>query len=176
METGKYDHRAELGRRRQMPMEERFHSMVSKGLTSECWRWNGASDQDGYGMFWTEKGRCTRAHRFAMELHLGRRIRGGMCVLHSCNNKGCCNPAHLREGTHQENMQDILRSPEGHYNSRKTHCPRGHPLVRAPNGRQRICIPCRRAMDRIRKSVYRQRVALATLTSSRTAPLPHAVR
>lgn len=33
-------------------------------------------------------------------------IKDGLHVLHGCANRACINPAHLRLGTHQENMDD----------------------------------------------------------------------
>lgn len=38
-------------------------------------------------------------------------------MLHSCANAACCNPAHLRWGTRDENMQD--RAEHGHQNGGK---------------------------------------------------------
>ena len=51
-------------------------------------------------------GRPLRAHRMAYEVAKGD-IPEGMHILHSCDNPKCCNPAHLRPGTHQENMDDM---------------------------------------------------------------------
>jgi hypothetical protein len=34
-------------------------------------------------------------------------IPNSMHVLHICDNKACCNPAHLYLGTHQDNMADV---------------------------------------------------------------------
>lgn len=62
-----------------------------------------------------------KTHRMALERHLGRPIEPTLAVLHSCNNPPCCNPDHLREGTHQENMDDKLRAgrqPRGESNGR----------------------------------------------------------
>ena len=41
-----------------------------------------------------------------LERVLGRALGEGMCALHSCRNRHCCRPEHLREGTQQENMED----------------------------------------------------------------------
>ena len=34
---------------------------------------------------------------------------GELCVLHTCNNKRCCNPEHLKLGTHGENTAEAWR-------------------------------------------------------------------
>ena len=69
-----------------------------------CWNWNGYRNPKGYGKFPYSGGQM--AHRFSLELKLGRRLSDGMECLHRCNNKSCVNPAHLEEGTHLKNMQD----------------------------------------------------------------------
>lgn len=86
----------------------KFWAKVDKRGPEECWPWLGQVRWDGYGRFvilrkpqWT--------HRFSWELHNGRKLVKGEHVLHSCNNPPCCNPAHLRAGTHQENMEEAQR-------------------------------------------------------------------
>lgn len=53
------------------------------------------------------------AHRIAYLLS-GNDIPVGMHVLHSCDNRWCCNPSHLRAGTNNDNVQDrVSRGREG---------------------------------------------------------------
>ena len=68
----------------------------------ECWPWLGRLDSDGYGMF----GQSEKAHRAAYEDQVGP-IPRGLFVLHRCDNRPCCNGAHLFPGTQQDNLADM---------------------------------------------------------------------
>lgn len=70
-----------------------------------CWPWRGCCDPHGYGRLrW--KGGSALAHRVALSLS-GTVVARGQMVLHSCDNPTCCNPLHLRTGTHDDNMSDM---------------------------------------------------------------------
>lgn len=75
---------------------------------AECWPWRGNIHARGYGKSGTlGKHSTTRwAHRIVLEAKLGRALLAGMETLHSCHVRRCCNPAHLREGTHADNVRD----------------------------------------------------------------------
>ncbi len=75
---------------------------------NDCWEWKSRITCDGYGefRFYTKAKRQYRlAHRLALKLN--NIDVTGYLVLHSCDNRKCCNPNHLRCGTHQENMNDM---------------------------------------------------------------------
>lgn len=82
---------------------ERFWSRVEKGGEEECWPFQGPVDKDGYG--WCMAAGERKAHRVAWVLTRSP-IPEKTSVLHSCDNPGCCNPAHLCLGTHEDNMRD----------------------------------------------------------------------
>lgn len=78
------------------------HVAVSVG----CWEWRGRHTSNGYGRFKIQ-GLDFRAHRLSYELACGP-IPNGLSVLHSCDNKLCVRPEHLRTGTQRENLQDMV--------------------------------------------------------------------
>jgi len=67
-----------------------------------CWEWQGCRHyKDGYGQI-KYRGKTLQVHRVAYALYIGE-IPGGMTVEHLCKNRLCCNPAHLRLLSHEEN-------------------------------------------------------------------------
>lgn len=72
-------------------------------MESGCWEWQGAKDEDGYGIGWWG-GRKTPAHR-ASWLASGRELASGVPLDHLCRNKPCVNPDHLEPVTTAENTR-----------------------------------------------------------------------
>lgn len=89
-----------------MEVSDRFWSKVDIRGESECWEWTATRHPRGYGVFWFN-GKNVRANRYALEQTEDVPFDGAIC-LHSCDNPPCCNPAHLRWGTHQDNVDDKL--------------------------------------------------------------------
>lgn len=84
---------------------EKFWSSIDIGEPDGCWLWGGNTHPiTGYGVL-TWGGRNQYSHRVAYQLVNGD-IPKKAFILHSCDTPACCNPAHLRIGTPQDNVKD----------------------------------------------------------------------
>ena len=90
---------------------ERFWSKVDK--SGQCWDWTATIHKTGYGSF-RFKGKIALAHRVAFELSKGP-IPEGMQIDHTCRQRACVNPDHLRPVTNKQNQENVSggRNPSG---------------------------------------------------------------
>jgi hypothetical protein len=103
---------------------QRFWSKVVcvDSASDTCWHWL-AHKKNGYGTI-KIGGRWFSAHRAAWILTYGD-IDPTLTIDHLCRNRACVNPAHLEQVTMRVNT--LRGMTFSGINSRKTHCPKGHP-------------------------------------------------
>lgn len=101
---------------------ERLLAKREIDVVTGCWKYTGALDSDGYGVFW-RNGRQRRVHRVAYDLLVGD-LPAELTIDHvvdrGCRYRSCFNPEHLEAVTSAVNVR------RGG-NTQKTHCPNGHP-------------------------------------------------
>lgn len=84
----------------------RFWSKVDQsGGPEACWPWKRARSLGGYGQWHPYAKVHTPAHRFALALKLDRNLRPDEVAMHLCHNPPCCNPTHLKPGSHSDNAK-----------------------------------------------------------------------
>jgi len=92
----------------------RFWANVDKRGPDECWIWLlSINKKTGYGQFSPTHSINKKSHRVAFEISKGSI--GDKMVLHTCDNRKCCNPNHLFLGDQKINMADMVakgRSPK----------------------------------------------------------------
>lgn len=82
-----------------------LEALVSSPWPEACVLWPFAKRAAGYGtIIWKYK--RTTAHRVSCELAHGQLTIPTMHAAHRCGNRECCNPAHLRWATPEQNAAD----------------------------------------------------------------------
>ncbi len=86
----------------------RFWSKVDASpKLGQCWLYRDTEPHEYRTIKW--RGGTEVAHRVAYEIVHGP-IPEGLVVRHDCDTPACCNPTHLRTGTHADNVRDrVLR-------------------------------------------------------------------
>lgn len=90
----------------------RFQRKVDRRGPDDCWPWKASKDHLGYGRAYL--GKPAGAHRVAFFIQHGhwpvpegRHTCAGRYPAGDVSSRSCCNPAHIIEGTHAQNMADM---------------------------------------------------------------------
>ena len=100
-----------------LSFEEKLLRKTVVDKETGCWVWTGTVRSDGYGIMCTGSPtngtrKTFAVHRVSYQVYKGE-LMEGVEVCHSCHNKLCVNPEHLRQDTRRENSIDTVHTGVG---------------------------------------------------------------
>lgn len=103
-----------------------FLDHISPEPNTGCWIWTGSctSGKEKRAKYVIPEHKIQLASHAALFLFKGL-LRGKLIVKHSCDLPQCVNPEHLSLGTQKENVRES-HAKKRSWQSKITHCPRGH--------------------------------------------------
>jgi hypothetical protein len=101
-------------RRRGWSLEDRISDQLKIDPVTDCWEWQGCTNNIGYGFIRDGK-RMRTVHRTSYELHYQTVVPDDICVYHTCSNYTCCNPKHLVTGLRKDITTHMYN--QGHANA-----------------------------------------------------------
>lgn len=125
-------------------MEEhiKFESLINKSVNpSSCWEWGGATNKDGYGLFYIKGKKERLAHRIAYSIYKGE-FPNELFICHHCDNPSCVNPDHLFAGTQKDNMKDMVSKKRWRGRNPGEYCRRGHKFDKSVITNRNYCKQC----------------------------------
>lgn len=95
-----------MAKRRNKPHDVFTKLNMHGGDTTPCWEWLGTFAGNGRPCF-DLAGKKVTAYRLIYELMYAKTLDKSVVLRHKCDNMVCCNPHHLEEGSHIDNMRDM---------------------------------------------------------------------
>lgn len=90
-----------------MILPSRLRHKIERCPFYGCWLWTGAKNDNGYGRVRAGSDRRVwLVHRLFYIMFVGD-IKDGMDIDHTCTTRNCCNPRHLRQLSHIDNMKEM---------------------------------------------------------------------
>lgn len=90
-----------------------FQHIDMSGGEDACWPWKrGTGGGTGRGKarpYFQVDGKKWIVYRLVWKLVKGEDLPEDVLLCHKCDNSICCNPKHLEKGTHQDNMDDMVK-------------------------------------------------------------------
>lgn len=93
----------------------------TKPEKGQCWISGHRKVGNGYPQIYSHRPDGTKSQQYTHRVmweHLNGPIPSDMVVMHTCDNRACCNPHHLELGTQADNVRDMMKKDRARLGTR----------------------------------------------------------